>query len=278
MTDIESIDAAWVEGELGKAIKANALNVAYQPKIELSAGAFAGVEALVRWTHPELGLIAPAHFIPLAEQSGIIDALTLWMADQVFRQAAAWRDDGLQVTAAINVSARNLNQVEFPDRLAEICRRHRIPAGNVIVEITETASQQIVKLLDTLTRVRLKGFKLSLDDFGVGFSSLAQLQQLPFSEVKVDRIFVRRLVEEKDSRIITRAIINLAHELGLKVVAEGVESAAALQILVDFGCDSAQGFFVARPVPGSELPDLLGSHWATLQSQIVWSSAPLLQN
>ncbi|HXQ42053.1 MAG TPA: EAL domain-containing protein [Candidatus Udaeobacter sp.] len=273
----EGMDAGWVATELAKAIGGKGLSVAYQPKIELNAGAFAGVEALVRWRHPEEGCIGPALFIPLAEQSAVIDALTLWMADQVLGQAAAWRDQGQQVPVAINVSARNLNQVEFPDLLAETCRRHRIPPGNVIVEITETASQQIVKLLDTLTRVRLKGFKLSLDDFGVGFSSLAQLQQLPFSEVKVDRIFVKRLVEEKDSRIITRAIINLAHELGLKVVAEGVESAAALQILVDFGCDVAQGYFIARPLPGSEMLELLGSHWATLQSQIVWSSTPLLQ-
>lgn len=274
---IEDLDAGWVATELAKAIAGQGLSVAYQPKIELNAGAFAGVEALVRWYHPEQGSIGPALFIPLAEQSPVIDELTLWMADQVLGQAAAWRDQGQQVPVAINVSARNLNQVEFPDLLAESCRRHGIPPGNVIVEITETASQQIVKLLDTLTRVRLKGFKLSLDDFGVGFSSLAQLQQLPFSEVKVDRIFVKRLVEEKDSRIITRAIINLAHELGLKVVAEGVESAAALQILVDFGCDVAQGYFIARPIPGSEMLELLGSHWATLQSQIVWSSTPLLQ-
>jgi EAL domain-containing protein (putative c-di-GMP-specific phosphodiesterase class I) len=273
----EGMDAGWVATELAKAIGGTGLSVAYQPKIELNAGAFAGVEALVRWHHPEQGSIGPALFIPLAEQSAVIDALTLWMADKALGQAAAWRDQGQQVPVAINVSARNLNQVEFPDLLAETCRRHRIPPGNVIVEITETASQQIVKLLDTLTRVRLKGFKLSLDDFGVGFSSLAQLQQLPFSEVKVDRIFVKRLVEEKDSRIITRAIINLAHELGLKVVAEGVESAAALQILVDFGCDVAQGYFIARPLPGSEMLELLGSHWTTLQSQIVWSSTPLLQ-
>jgi EAL domain-containing protein (putative c-di-GMP-specific phosphodiesterase class I) len=273
----EDIDADWVATELAKAIGGQGLFVAYQPKIELNAGAFAGVEALVRWNHPEQGAIGPALFIPLAEQSSVIDQLTLWMADQALSQAAVWRDQGQQVPVAINVSARNLNQVEFPDLLAESCRRHRIPPGNVIVEITETASQQIVKLLDTLTRVRLKGFKLSLDDFGVGFSSLAQLQQLPFSEVKVDRIFVKRLVEEKDSRIITRAIINLAHELGLKVVAEGVESAAALQILVDFGCDAAQGYFIARPIPGPEMLELLGNHWATLQSQIVWSSTPLLQ-
>ncbi len=274
----EEMDAAWVATELVKAIKDKALFVVYQPKIELSAGTFAGVEALVRWRHAARGVIEPAFFIPLAEQSAVIDQLTLWVADQALGQAAAWRDQGQQAPVAINVSARNLNQVEFPDLLAEACRRHRIPPGNVIVEITETASQQIVKLLDTLTRVRLKGFKLSLDDFGVGFSSLAQLQQLPFSEVKVDRIFVKRLVEEKDSRIITRAIINLAHELGLKVVAEGVESAAALQILVDFGCDAAQGYFIARPMPGSELPEILGGPWATLHSQIVWSSTPLLQS
>ena len=158
---------------------------------------------------------------------------------------------------ALNVSARNLNKVQFPDMLAEICARHCITTDRVVVEITETASQQILKLLDTLTRLRLKGFRLALDDFGIGFSSMAQLQQLPFSELKVDRSFVGKMVESEDCLIITRAVINLGHELGLKVVAEGVESVAALEKLVQFGCDAAQGYYIGRPTPPAGLQALL---------------------
>jgi EAL domain-containing protein (putative c-di-GMP-specific phosphodiesterase class I) len=248
------IQGAWVRRELGKAIKTDALTLVYQPKMDLKTGAFAGVEALVRWSHPDRGAISPADFVPRAEESSVIDELTAWVADRAFKQMAEWLAADFHGSIAINVSARNLNRVEFPDILADLCWRHSLPPEIVIVEITETASQQTIKLLDTLIRLRLKGFKLSLDDFGIGFSSLAQLQQLPFSELKVDHRFVTRMVEAEDCLIIARAIINLAHDLGLKVVAEGVESAAALRMLIGLGCDTAQGYFISRPIPGNAIP------------------------
>lgn len=250
------LQGAWVRRELTSAFETNALSLVYQPKIDLKTGRLAGVEALIRWAHPELGPISPGDFIPLAEESDIIDDLTSWVADRALSQARAWSDLGFEGSMALNVSARNLNKVQFPDVLAEICARHRLAPDRVVVEITETASQQILKLLDTLTRLRLKGFRLALDDFGIGFSSMAQLQQLPFSELKVDRSFVGKMVEAEDCLIITRAIINLGHELGLKVVAEGVESAAALERLVELGCDAAQGHHIGRPSPPAGLQAL----------------------
>ncbi len=262
------IHGAWVRHELGKAFKTDALTLVYQPKIDLKTGRFAGVEALIRWSHPKRGAISPADFIPRAEESKIIDELTLWVANVAFRQAAVWLGQGMPGTIALNVSARNLNKVDFPDILADLCWRHNLAPENVVVEITETASQQIVKLLDTLVRLRLKGFKLALDDFGIGFSSLAQLQQLPFSELKVERTFVARMVDAEDCRIITRAIINLAHDLGLKVVAEGVESAEALRMLVDFGCDAAQGYHISRPVGGEAIPGLFAATWLDLGANL----------
>jgi EAL domain-containing protein (putative c-di-GMP-specific phosphodiesterase class I) len=139
----------------------------------------------------------------------------------------------------------------------------------VVIELTETASQKIVKLLDTLTRLRLKGFSLALDDFGIGFSSLAQLQQLPFSELKVDRSFVTRMAEADDCRVISRAIINLAHELGLKVVAEGVETSAALRMLVEFGCDFAQGYYIGRPLMPDAMLGLLHGGWSANKARLI---------
>jgi EAL domain-containing protein (putative c-di-GMP-specific phosphodiesterase class I) len=258
-----SLEGAWVRRELSSAFQTDALSLVYQPKIDLKTRRLAGVEALVRWSHPALGPISPGEFIPLAEESDIIDDLTIWVADRAFAQARAWSDAGFTGSMALNVSARNLNKVQFPDVLAEICQRHRLSTERVVVEITETASQQILKLLDTLTRLRLKGFRLALDDFGIGFSSMAQLQQLPFSELKVDRSFVGKMIEAEDSLIITRAIINLGHELGLKVVAEGVETADALTMLEQLGCDTAQGYHIGRPVPASTILAMLAGQAAS---------------
>ncbi len=263
------MNAAWVRRELGKAFKTDALSLVYQPKIDLRTGELAGVEALIRWSHPQSGPISPAEFIPRAEESRVIDDLSVWVADHAFGQAAAWIGEGFLGTTALNVSARNFNRMDFPDILANLCWRHGLSPEHIIIEITETASQQIVKLLDTLTRLRLKGFKLALDDFGIGFSSLSQLQQLPFSEIKVDRAFVARMVEAEDCRIITRAIINLAHDLGLKVVAEGVETADALRMLVEFGCDAAQGYHISRPLAAEAILPLLHGGWSDIKTQIL---------
>ena len=252
-----ALEGAWVRRELSAAFQTDALRLVYQPKIDLKSKKLAGVEALIRWLHPAHGPIHPGDFIPLAEESDVIDDLTTWVADRAIAQARAWSDQGFDGSMALNVSARNLNKVQFPDMLADICARHRLATDRVVVEITETASQQILKLLDTLTRLRLKGFRLALDDFGIGFSSMAQLQQLPFSELKVDRSFVGKIVEAEDCLIITRAIINLGHELGLKVVAEGVESADALEQLVQLGCDAAQGYHIGRPAPAATVQAML---------------------
>ena len=252
-----ALEGAWVRRELSAAFQTDALRLVYQPKIDLKSKKLAGVEALIRWLHPAHGPIPPGDFIPLAEESDVIDDLTTWVADRAIAQARAWADQGFDGSMALNVSARNLNKVQFPDMLADICARHHLATDRVVVEITETASQQILKLLDTLTRLRLKGFRLALDDFGIGFSSMAQLQQLPFSEIKVDRSFVGKIVEAEDCLIITRAIINLGHELGLKVVAEGVESADALEQLVQLGCDAAQGYHIGRPAPAAAVQAML---------------------
>jgi len=252
-----ALEGAWVRRELSAAFQSDALRLVYQPKIDLKSKKLAGVEALIRWLHPAHGPISPGDFIPLAEESDVIDDLTTWVADRAIAQARAWSDMGFDGSMALNVSARNLNKVQFPDMLADICARHRLATDRVVVEITETASQQILKLLDTLTRLRLKGFRLALDDFGIGFSSMAQLQQLPFSEIKVDRSFVGKMIEAEDCLIITRAIINLGHELGLKVVAEGVESAEALERLVQLGCDAAQGYHIGRPAPAAAVQAML---------------------
>lgn len=252
-----ALEGAWVRRELSAAFQSDALRLVYQPKIDLKSKKLAGVEALIRWLHPAHGPISPGDFIPLAEESDVIDDLTTWVADRAIAQARAWSDMGFDGSMALNVSARNLNKVQFPDMLADICARHRLATDRVVVEITETASQQILKLLDTLTRLRLKGFRLALDDFGIGFSSMAQLQQLPFSEIKVDRSFVGKMIEAEDCLIITRAIINLGHELGLKVVAEGVESAEALERLVQLGCDAAQGYHIGRPAPAAAVEAML---------------------
>jgi EAL domain-containing protein (putative c-di-GMP-specific phosphodiesterase class I) len=264
-----ALQSAWVRRELDKALKTDALSLVYQPRIDLKTGELAGVEALIRWSHPERGSISPDEFIPRAEESKIIDDLTLWVADRAFRQAAAWIGQGFSGTTAINVSASNLKRVAFPDALTDICWRHNLSPKDVVVEITETASQKIVKLLDTLTRLRIKGFKLALDDFGIGFSSLAQLQQLPFSELKVDRAFVSRMGEAEDCRIISRAIINLAHDLGLKVVAEGVETAEALRMLVEFGCDAAQGYYISRPLEADTILPLLRGGWSEIKERLL---------
>ena len=272
-TSPAGLEGEWVRRELTSAFETNALSLVYQPKIDLKTLTLAGVEALIRWSHPEHGPISPADFIPLAEESDIIDDLTSWVADQAFAQARIWSDLGFTGSMALNVSARNLNKMQFPDMLAEICARHCLTADRVVVEITETASQQILKLLDTLSRLRLKGFRLALDDFGIGFSSMAQLQQLPFSELKVDRSFVGKMVEAEDCLIITRAIINLGHELGLKVVAEGVESAEALEKLVQLGCDAAQGYYIGRPTAAAGIQALLRGKTLLPGNQIVAAGA-----
>lgn len=241
--------------DLQLAIHRDELFLAFQPKIELASGELAGVEALARWNHSKYGAIDPAAFIPAAERFGLIDSLTEWVLLKALRQWVSWCEQGLRVNIALNVSALCLRDVWLPDYLHRCCQREGVPAECITVEVTEGATQHVVRLLDTLTRIRLKGMELALDDFGTGFSSLLQLRQLPYSELKIDKCFVRDAAVSQECRVIVKAVVELAHGLGLRATAEGVEDLQTLALLKDFGCDQAQGFVIAKPLEGAHLAD-----------------------
>ena len=224
------------------------LRMVYQPKISLTDGRLRRVEALVRWDDPELGAISPSRFVPLAEKHGLIDQLTHWGLRTTLRQWLSWREDGLDTCLAFNISALSLDHLDFPDLVERMCRALEVPTDRLVLELTEGATQPLVKLMDTLTRFRIKGIGLAIDDFGVGYSTLMQLRQRPFTELKIDRFFIEDAPMSNDSALIVKSIIDLAHGLNLTVTAEGVETAEQLKLLRELGCDVAQGFFVARPL------------------------------
>ena len=248
-----SADDSLLATELQLAIERGELSLVFQPKVEIASGRLAGVEALARWTHPSLGAIEPARFVPLAERFGVIDQLTDWLVRAALKQWLGWKDQGLKTNLAVNISALSLRDIYFPDYLHRLCLIEGVPPCCLTVEVTEGATQHLVRLLDTLTRFRIKGMSLSLDDFGTGYSSLLQLRQLPYSELKIDRCFVRDAARSRESRLIVKAVIDLAHGLGLSATAEGVEDEETLGLLAGFGCDNAQGYFIARPMAGAEL-------------------------
>lgn len=238
------------EEDLAGALDRHEIHVFYQPKIECITGALAGFEALARWNRPGFGTIAPDSFIPMAERTGLIDRLT----DEVVGQGLVWLAAAVPSSASLlslNLSARSLGNEVFANRIAAICQKHAIDPSRITLEITETsAMSSSVATLDLLTRFRIKGFQLSIDDFGIGYSSLIQLARLPFSELKIDKRFVISAPESKESRSIVKAIIGLAHSLELRVTAEGVEDEWTLGFLRENGCDLAQGFFIGRPMSG----------------------------
>ena len=243
------------------------LRMVYQPKVSLTDGRLRRVEALVRWDDPELGAISPSKFVPLAEKHGLIDQLTHWGLRTTLRQWLEWRENGLDTCLAFNISALSLDHLDFPDLVERMCRALEVPTDRLVLELTEGATQPLVKLMDTLTRFRIKGIGLAIDDFGVGYSTLMQLRQLPFTELKIDRFFIDDAPASKDSALIVKSIIDLAHGLGLTVPAEGIETAEQLTLLRELGCDVAQGFFVARPLEPHKLQDWIvewRERWETL--------------
>ena len=236
----------------------------YQPKVELRTGQVSGAEALVRWQHPMRGVIAPLEFIPFAESSACIDRMTNWIGATACGQMRAWDDLGCRIDLAINVSARNLHEARLADQLEAQCRVAGIEPTRVTLELTETAAMRdAVQMMDVLTRLRVKGFQLAIDDFGTGYSSLVQLHRLPFSEIKIDRTFVTGCTTSSESRSIVRLVIELAHALGMRAVAEGVETADALRMLRDMGCDEAQGAFIAPPLAAIDVPAAVLEHTAS---------------
>lgn len=236
-------------GELREAIAAGTLELHYQPKLALAGGRVDGCEALVRWPHPARGPLGPDLFVPLAEESGNIRTLTRWVLAAGIAQAGRWRSQGLDLRVSLNVSARDLDDVELPRRVAELLAIHGVPPEAIALEITESAIMgKPDAAIAVLRRLAGQGIDLAIDDFGIGQSSFAYLRRLPVRELKVDRTFVGRLGQSREDQDILRSIIELGHRLGYRVTAEGVEDAATLAWLADAGCDHAQGYFVARPM------------------------------
>ena len=236
-----------------RALARQKLRLVYQPKVSLRDGRLTRVEALVRWDDPERGPVSPSRFVPLAEKHGLIDQLTEWGLKTTLNQWKVWREQGLETRLAFNISAISLQRLDFPDMVERLCREMEVPTDRLVLELTEGATQQFVKLMDTVTRFRIKGIGLAIDDFGTGYSSLLQLRQLPFTELKIDRCFVADLPAAHDSRLIVKTIIDLAHGLGLVATAEGVETVDQLRLIRELGCDVVQGFLIAQPLEPDEL-------------------------
>jgi diguanylate cyclase (GGDEF)-like protein/PAS domain S-box-containing protein len=240
--------------DLRAAVNGGALTAHFQPKICLTTGAVRGVEALVRWPHPQRGRVPPDEFIPLAERSGLIGPLTRTVLDMAIRHANAWGLKGWRVPVAVNLSVKSARDRDIIAMIEQLLTRQAIEPWMLELEITETAlMEDPLRSLKILAELRDLGITLSIDDFGTGYSSLAYLKRLPVKAVKIDKSFVLDMTENEDSMKIVRSTIALAHDLGLKVVAEGVENEAILERLRDYGCDEAQGFHIGRPMPADEL-------------------------
>lgn len=245
---------------LQDALDNHQLELFYQPIVTLGSGRTTGFEALIRWRHPEFGIVMPYQFIPLAEKTDLINPLTDRVLDLAAAQIADWRPLGIDPFVSVNVSAANI-VADLPDRLVRLCTRHAIPPRQLRLELTETAAMgNPALMLEILTRVRLKGFQLAIDDFGTGYSSLVQLHRLPFTELKIDQSFVRDMSSSAEANLIVGTIISLGHSLHLELIAEGIETEDLMARLVSMGCETGQGYFFNRPMPANEVPAWLARH------------------
>jgi diguanylate cyclase (GGDEF)-like protein/PAS domain S-box-containing protein len=241
-------------GQVRRAITNREFVVYYQPKADARSGRVTGLEALVRWKHPEYGLIAPDEFIPLAETTGLIRPLTSYVLDSALRECQQWLADGRDLSVAVNVSARCLLDLKFPAEVARMLADRDVAAGRLVLEITESAIMADPdRALEVLNHLHASGVRLSIDDFGTGYSSMAYLKNLPVDELKVDRSFVTHMREQHKGHTIVRSTVDLAHNLGLTVVAEGVEDEATWLALNELGCDAVQGYHLARPMSATDL-------------------------
>ena len=241
-------------GELRRAIEDRQLLMHYQPKADTQNGRILGVEALVRWAHPERGLVSPCEFIPLAEHTGLIGPLTHYVLDAALRQCRQWHGAGQELSVAVNVSVRRLLDLDFPAEVGALLEQYQVPARLLVLEITEsTIMADPTHALQVLGRLNSMGVQLSIDDFGTGYSSMAYLKSLPVHELKIDRSFVSQMTTSTSDAVIVRSTVDLGRNLGLRVVAEGVEDLKTCQELEAMGCDAIQGYYVSRPVPADEL-------------------------
>jgi EAL domain-containing protein (putative c-di-GMP-specific phosphodiesterase class I) len=252
-TDESSQQSLSLLSELRRAVDRNELKLYVQPKLSLGKGEVTGLESLVRWVHPERGMIFPDQFIPFSEQTGFIRVITLWMLD---RSAALCRTlalEGMYPKISVNISARDLMDQDLPAKFSEILFRHKVSAASFCLEITESAiMDDPVRAQNTLESLHALGAELSIDDFGTGYSSLAYLKQLPVDELKIDKSFVMNMEHDANDAKIVRSTVDLGHNLGLRVVAEGIESEKTWDLLSQMGCDSGQGYLMSRPIPANE--------------------------
>lgn len=251
--------------ELGRAIRENQLCLYYQPKILLGEQCCYGFEALIRWIHPELGFVPPADFIPIAELTTLIHQLTAWVLEKAIEQCRLWQDQGMSLSIAVNLSARNLMDDNIPKLVERLLVKYDLPAVRLELEITESSIMtDPTRALRNLDALHALGVHLAIDDFGTGYSSLAYLKRLPVQTLKIDNSFVRTMLEDLQDELIVNSTINLAHNLGLKVVAEGVETQALLVRLTEMGCDEAQGYFIGKPMSAVNTNEwLVESGWIT---------------
>jgi diguanylate cyclase (GGDEF)-like protein len=239
--------------ELRRAIEQDELVLNFQPKLDCRTNRIIAVESLVRWLHPKHGLLPPDEFIGLAERTGLIKDLTLWILKNSLRECANWQKEGLRIGVAVNLSAKNLLDPELPDFVTGLLASFDFPARFLTLEITETAIMTDPKLsLEILQRVNKHGVQISIDDFGTGYSSLAYLKKMPASELKIDKSFVDDMLKNENDEIIVRATVDLGHNLGLKVVAEGVEDQTLMDKVKGMGCDILQGYYISKPRPAEE--------------------------
>ena len=244
--------------KLRRAIEYGELELHYQPLVSLKTNHVIGVEALARWSPSELGPIPPDEFIPLAERTGLIGPFTQWVIKTVFHQHEVWEDAGVTVPISVNLSMTNLQEQRLPDQVAELSQASRVPAGLLEFEVTESMIMvNPMRAIQVLTRLNAIGVPLAIDDFGTGYSSLGYLKRMPVQKIKIDKSFIVDGLEDKGNGLIVESIIHLAHNLGLEVVAEGVENQQTMDRLATFGCDAAQGYHIGYPIPAGELTSWL---------------------
>jgi diguanylate cyclase len=255
--------------ELREAIVADQLFLLYQPKVNLINESISGVEVLARWQHPDIGLISPDEFIPVAERSGLIIPLTLWVLHQALIQCRTWNTMGIDVSVAVNLSMWNLEAQELPEQIKGLLKSLAVAPERLELEITESAIMgDPQRAMRTLRLIRDLGVALTIDDFGTGYSSLAYLRKLPVLNIKIDKSFVINMEHDRDNAVIVRSIIDLGHNLGLKVIAEGVETFESSEMLRAFNCDEAQGYFYSRPIPAYAITKILAERTTTVSRHI----------
>lgn len=250
----KAASAVFSEADIAEALDARLFEPLFQPKADVATGSPVGAEALARWYHPEQGIVGPYAFIPALEANRRIDELTWIMIEKAAAACRDWRAGGLDMTVSVNLSLRSLIEVGIADRVTGLVRAQDLEPKHMTLEVTETtAMTDMARVLENLARLRIKGFGLSIDDYGTGYSSLQQLSRIPFTELKIDQSFVMNASEKEACRVILESSLDIAQKLGLKAVAEGVETRADWDLLKGLGCDVAQGYFIARPMEAAKI-------------------------